>query len=244
MLINQYGNIIDIRKADDIWIVGENGFGRVSISPEEAITLDYYFAVFNDHTYMTKSIGVSYNSITDSYDYENEVFNVEVPKQEYEFFKISIGDTFGNLTVKEVFTEYLYLPETSENPFARDLGIIFFGSVTLTGYITSIKESGDIFFMPDGSSLGDLPVYLSLYGIGWMPNRTATIENTHFSSDIGAIWLGNTFEGYDNIDTSAIPRDSSLVRVEITITDLEMYDCNSGRTSGIFGRIESVSLID
>lgn len=244
-ILNLYGDIVDLQDADSLWRISDDRFGFTSISKEEAIELDIYFARFINYTYMDKSIGISYNSLTDSYDKERKVFDVDVPEQKYERFKIFTGDIFETLTVKEVFIEYQVLNGVA---YPNELSVAFSGDLTITGYITSILETellygkGDIVFLPNANTWGDVPIFLN-HGNDWLPKVTAIIEEVHYSSDISPVWLGNIDEEYGDIDIDDIPRDSSFKLVEITITNLEMHMHFSGSSDGYSGKILNVSLL-
>lgn len=211
---------------------------------------NHYIVIYNQFTYLTKSLGVSYNSIDDSFDYENRIFNVEVPEQNHEWFKVYPGDKFESLTVKEVSVDYDYFEGEVYN---GDLKVRFSGKVTVTGLIKydalNVTKSGEgsILLLVDGEAWGDIPILLLKSDIGYL--QKADFEDNHnnfyYSSDLEAINLGNIYqEYYADFDFSMLPNDGSYLRAEVTLTDLLYWKKTRSTGMRYNAKIESISLLD
>lgn len=267
---DEFGELIDIRKADIIY-----GPYNKEFTPEEAFEQEWFIARYYDCTYLTKSKGVSYNTVTDPFDYEKEVFNIEVPEHNYEFFKVSAGDKFGTLTVKEVYRDYSFWngSDYSTPHMAGELYISFSGSFSVSGYITTEQflkideeESSNhdnwqemIIFLADAETWGDVPIRrigqdtsVSSYPVpSYADSHYYDIEKNgfmkknfndcfYYSSDIGTTYLGSARFDYNDVDISAIPRDGKYAHVTVTITDFYMISSPNKSIGGNWGKIESV----
>ncbi len=242
--INDFGIAMDIRDADLI-----SGIGAY-VKPEEMLKENYYTIIYNNFTYLTKSLGVSYNSFDDTYNSETGVFDVEVPEQNHEWFKVYPGDKFESLTVKEVSVDY---DSYGGKVYDGDFRVKFSGSLTVTGYINCIIKDGgfvgkgDIIFCVDAETWGDIPIMMRKGISGRLPNvrYKAEMDDFRYSSDIGAIKLGNIYrDDYSDVDLGLIPDDGSYRHVTVKLTDLNMSITTRSDGGGYYAKIESISLLD
>lgn len=242
IFVNSFGDTLDIRDADAI-------YGYDKLTPEEALKKDEYIICYNDFTYLTKTSGISFNSIDNSFDYENEVFNVEVPEYNYEFLKVKVGDKFEALTVKSVYVDFDYYKGSI---YEGELEVSFSGNHTVNGYIIVCDEGegyigkGDIILYADAKTWGDIPIVLEQSEIGRLGDVTySDRENGFFYlSDIHAIWLGNAYEDYENSDFISLMQEGDYQHVTITISGLKMFTRKRSGGNRCSAKIESISLLD
>lgn len=240
ILLNEFGDYVELKEADEISISGK------ATSPDEALENEVgYLACYNDYTYMTKSNGISCNSVTDLFDEDKNIFNKEIPAHEYDYFKACVGDTFGELTVSKAFTSYN--GKGYNTLFPHDSSVAFSGSLTLTGYITAggiveggleFYKKGEILFFVDAESWGNIPIIIGEFSK--LPNSCFNFDVFKYGSDIGVFNLGE-IEEYNEIDISAIPQDGTFAKVKITISDIELRRFYTGSGGYNYAKIEVAS---
>jgi len=249
ILINEYGDYIDLKEA--VLIYQSVGSDIVILKPEEAWTLDSFFIRFDNHTYMTNSVGISYNALIEVGSQDVSAGRPSLPYHEYDFFKVSVGDTINSLTVEEAYIEYLYIPETSDVPFAIDFGVSFSGSINLNGHLSIadyndggyVPNAGDIIFYPNAEDWGDIPIFKELHENTSL-REGVVLDNIYFYSDLSAVQLGNITDYADEIGFDTFPQDGSFVRASVTVEGLKMYNSQSRQPNSCYGKIINILLTD
>lgn len=174
-----------------------------------------------------------------SFDYSGEMFDVNTGegKCSTEFMRISIGDKFGTLTVKNAYTlfgrNYDLDDGFSDAPGAYLLGgaIEFEGDTELCGYMcvtqmnTLYGSGGDMTFYADGDSSVKVPNISSLF---WdrINNRRCHFPTKWYDGYFGdgaAIWSpGNIYE--TDCDVSGLTPGDQFVKVKITVGDIKFFN--------------------
>ncbi|MCL2108937.1 MAG: hypothetical protein FWH20_06295 [Oscillospiraceae bacterium] len=230
-LPTKYGDYIDMRQADRI----ESASGA-PLTLDEILNDDVFFmAWFDNFTYVTKPRSLSLNSIDNVFDDEKNTFDTEIPRHDYEFFRVSIGDTFEGLVVDEALVIFYSNEGILRVHSSR---VSYSGTHTVSGFITVGHHfhENDILFFADAETGGDVPINNEMF---WQSEQ----NNFKYISDLKMFYLGQ-IEEYENIDIAAIPQDGSLARVSVTLSNIEMsnFDSDSGRV--IRAEIVSVGLLD
>lgn len=172
-----------------------------------------------------------YPCVTDresEFDEENIVFK-NIPREtKKDYIKAKKGDKIFGFTVSEAstgFTKYSPLPGK-----VMSMNLSLDGEITLTGYARMVAENeygvevGEILFVPVGEV--KLPVV-----------RFDKFDGENALRNIGEVWsggdmtftnefttefrLGNKNEISEDI--SALPTDGSLVKVNVTLYDIEIW---------------------
>lgn len=251
LLLNDLGCYIDLYKADSITAYVE-GIGNSEMLPNEILNHQYsdVYLHFNDRTYMTKSFGVSFNYFLGNLINYEDIINHTLPQEEHKYFEVKVGDTFGELKVTEAFIKYSCDYSNGQyNASSIDLGVTFSGSVSTTGYITIVPDenegffvsSGDIYFIPDANSWGEIPIIL----IGERVYLQGVVfDSFYYCSDINSIKLGNVLDGSNDFNLETIPQDGKYYRATVTITNLKMQEYVPDHRIDYYGNIANVELIE
>ena len=156
---------------------------------------------------------------------DRQAFNYlgEEDESSDECMRIEVGDKFGPLTVKSVYTLFGndYFPEEfSQTPGAYISGgaIVFDGEIELTGYVDVWEDTdyqgagGTMVFYPDGDSSSKIPV---------IPRGAVSHTRESNSSGYFGDWwcsLGNMSEV--KCDTSGLHKGDVFVKVRITAANV------------------------
>ena len=172
-----------------------------------------------------------------------------------DYFRLNVGDKFGELTVKKASTTFSYIDAAYiKDSYSGDLDSIpglylskaevqYEGAVEMTGYL-EIREdegystSGDMHFYPDSESAAKLPnAYYSLDREH--PELGVFYEPYHSSNgygDICDIFLGN-MNDCENVDFSGLqPGDNA--HVKLTVKDPSIF-LGSG-----FGKLADIEILE
>lgn len=155
----------------------------------------------------------------DSVDLQAFHYLGEEDESSDECMRIEVGDKFGPLTVKSVYTLFgdkSFLEEFSQTPGAYISGgaIVFDGEIELTGYVDVWEDTdyqgagGTMLFFPDGDSSVKIPV---------IPRDVLSHTRESNSSGYFGDWwcsLGNMSEV--RCDTSSLHKGDVFVKVKIT----------------------------
>lgn len=224
------------------------------LTPEEAEKQDIVFCDYEGFTYGVYSKGNFLNSFDDEFDSDERKFkNVPTETPTYELNKISVGDTYGPLTVTEA--SCTLVPMKVDNPFPSDLCLIktdlkYSGEITLTGYVRTstygegYAEDGEIFLYLDEDCMSDIPYIVYTKNENVHEYRTYFNEYFQTRTDIPWLRLGTVYDSaYSSLDLTMIPqRGSGVAHVKVTISDIEM---RAGETvfSYIKGKIVNIEEI-
>lgn len=210
--------LYDIPKINDY----RDEFGEVIDFKNSYFDATGMYYKLEGYTHLAFSENKSKNSIENPELFTDDE-DPEAPSPEKsDYFRAKIGDSFGELTLRQASVAYNPAKATDYMEAGNYLMYSvaeFDGEITVTGYITAnitndqeYTEDGEITFIPDGSAWEKYPVPYHKGGIRYMKN------NDRFVSSAPIISLG-TLNDY-NIDLSAIPDDGSFAKVTVTMKDL------------------------
>lgn len=171
-----------------------------------------------------------YPCVTDresEFDEENIVFKNVPRDSKSDFIKAKKGDKIFDLTVSEASTTF-----TSYSPLAGKVyrtSLALDGEIKLTGYARMVAENeygvgiGSILFVPVGEVKLPVVCFDEFDGV----NASRTIGEVWSNNDLtfssefnGEFKLGNKDDTTEDI--TALPKDGSTVKVEITLYDIEI----------------------
>lgn len=242
-------------EGEKVYYKDATALGDGEITPEDAERAEMVYCEYDGFTYSVFSKGFYLDSAEHEFDFEEKKFkNLPVFMEAYQLTRINVGDTFGPLTVSEASCT-LMVANSEEIaqyvPFGIELSkadLKFSGEITLKGYICTatdfakLTSPGDISFRPEKAEWENMPVIV--YPDGYKVHGSSLFysDNNQVYSDAPFFRLGSINTDYDGIDTSAIPKDGTSARVEITITDIHMYE-NASEWDFTEGKIVSVKEI-
>ena len=155
-------------------------------------------------------------------------------KTEYQYHKISVGDTFGGLTVKSARTEIITTEDNSighNGVYTLSCELAFSGEITVDGYayaLTNYGEEaaapGDISFLFGAGEFDDIPMVIG-WGYDAYPNVLPFAwrgSGFQYTSDTPMLFLGTPERDFPELDVSGIPSDGTPVPVRITLTDIRL----------------------
>lgn len=169
------------------------------------------------------------------FKYLGEGFDVNTGEGIYstEYMRITAGDKFGSLTVKNAYTLFVdkYMAwhgnDFSDIPgvYISDCCVEFDGEIEMTGYVSVTKmetlygSGGDMTFFPDGDSSVKLPGFFFF-------TNPQTGEICHFSDwhsygffGSGYYSIGNMFDV--DCDTSGLHPGDSFVKVKLVLDNVK-----------------------
>lgn len=208
----------------------------LDITAEEARTAYCPTCTFEGWTYGVFSKGITLTTDEYEFDYEKmEFVDPPMPEEtEYQYHKISVGDTFGGLTVKSARTEIINTEDNSighNGVYSMSCELAFSGEITVDGYAfawTNYGEEGaapgDISFLFGAGEFDDIPMV-----IGWGYNAYPNVlpfawrgSEFQYTSDTPRLFLGTPERDFPELDVSGIPSDGTPVPVRVTLTDIRL----------------------
>jgi hypothetical protein len=208
------------------------------VKPEDASNCEKgVWLTFDNFTYGVFPRGIVVNSFTHEFDLDTFRF-IDAPVLDEEFsqyVKISVGDTFGSLTVdtasvtlvtKDPMTEWY-----TNGVYLFEMSLGFKGEIEVTGYISSVvnkdigyAEVGDVVFVMDEKQWDNIPFLLKqMTPTNDFTRCTYYDDKFAFSSDVPAFRLGSIFDDYNSVALSAIPTDGTYIHVKATLSQIEFY---------------------
>jgi len=234
MVTGAFGERLDLRDADEIECYGDD-LPFVG-TPDDALLCGMYRASYRGFAYAAKSAGIFYTTVdnpekftqksgnANSYD-----FNENIPR-EYKYFRVKNGDKFGGLTVEKTSYSFYMFNGKIDMPVVI---ISYDGEVTMKGYI--VDTDGDLTFVPDAGTIGDLPAVTELAPLRCDNfDGVSSLSSDSCYSDVRSIYLGSIGLFYKDTDFSDVPFGDGYVTV--TLKDLLI---GSGSNSAILVSVKA-----
>ncbi len=164
-----------------------------------------------------------------------------------EFIKVSVGDTFGGLTVKSARTVFSDVNSNNGEGYYEGSEIEFDGNITLTGWlnIPSLDEKYpslvlDMTFYCDNNNklpLSSIFNYNEKYGFYHLPSEKLTLY-----TDVPEIYLGK-YPDYD-IDFQGLKEGDVWTKAEITVTEVKMVCGIQGDMGHVTASLSNIKRLD
>lgn len=197
------------------------------LSPDE-LTEDNFYRVTINSAYYSLPLYPCLTSLDSEYDEDALLFRDAPQTEQSVYFKAKKGDKIFGLTVAEASSEFSIDWDHFNLVSATDLTLE--GEITLSGYACVVPDNeygisvGDIIFLPVGNV--QLPVvrFVSVDENEKIYRRTGDIyvrNGITYTNEFAEFFLlGNIND--TAADVSILPSDGSLVKVNVTISNIKM----------------------